>query len=76
MGNPYDLLSPHDENHVRIKQATSQGYIVCPIGGVADLSFPSSKSRRGRVQDSGDICPTIMASGNCCLYRIERSIEK
>lgn len=34
---------------VRIKQATQKGYIECTVGGVADLSYPSSKTRRGRV---------------------------
>ena len=31
---------------VRIKQATKDGYIDCKIGGVADLSYPTSKTRR------------------------------
>lgn len=35
---------------VRIKQATQKGYIECAVGGVADLSYPSSKTRRGRVR--------------------------
>lgn len=32
------------------------------MGGVADLSYPSSKTRRGRVQERGTICPTITAT--------------
>lgn len=55
---------------VRIKQATKEGYIDCKIGGVADLSFPTSKTRRGRVQDNGDTCPTI-TTGDTEIYRIE-----
>lgn len=47
---------------VAIKQATKQGYIECEIGGVADLSYPDSKTRRGRVQDNGNISPTITAT--------------
>ena len=50
MSSPYDLLSPCDEHYVKVRQATSLGYILCPYGGVADLSFPTSKLRRGRVQ--------------------------
>lgn len=46
---------------VRIKQATSQGYIECEVGGVADFSYPDSKTRRGRVQDNGKTCPTLTA---------------
>lgn len=71
MSSPYDLLSSHDDNYVRVKQATKQGYILCPWGGVADLSFPTSKLRRGRVQGNGQICPTLMA-GNPNIYRIEK----
>lgn len=47
---------------VLIPQATKQGYIECEIGGVADLSYPNSKTRRGRVQDGGHISPTITAT--------------
>lgn len=56
---------------IRIKQATKDGYILCKIGGVADLSFPSSKTRRGRVQGEGLICPTLQTSTEVC--RIERN---
>nr|DAN70769.1 MAG TPA: hypothetical protein [Caudoviricetes sp.] len=31
-------------------------------GGVADLSYPSSKTRRGRVQEGGWICPKVISS--------------
>lgn len=47
---------------VRIKQATKQGYIECEVGGVADFSFPDSKTRRGRVQENGRVSPTLMSS--------------
>ncbi len=59
---------------VRIKQATHEGFIECAVGGVADLSYPSSKTRRGRVQDGGWICPTITATetGVCRIERIEK----
>ena len=40
-------------------------------GGLCDLSYPSSKLRRGRVQDNGQISPTILAN-NSNLYRVER----
>ena len=32
--------------------------------GGADLSFPTSKTRRGRVQGDGDLSPTILAGAN------------
>lgn len=78
-----DGISPtHTSGHgncpkVLIKQATKQGYIECNVGGVADLSYPDSNTRRGRVQDNGDICPTITATetGVCKIetpYRIRK----
>lgn len=39
-------------------------------GGVADLSFPTSKTRRGRVQGDGEICPTLMAN-NQDIFKLE-----
>lgn len=61
-------------NKIAIRQATKKGYIECELGGVADLSYPESKTRRGRVQKNGQICPTITATetGVC---RIESPIR-
>lgn len=56
---------------VKIKQATKDGYIECDVGGVADLSFPDSKTRRGRVQENGQVSPTLMA-GESDICRIEK----
>jgi DNA (cytosine-5)-methyltransferase 1 len=44
---------------VKIRQATKEGFIECKIGGVADLNYPDSQTRRGRVQGKGQICPTL-----------------
>lgn len=55
---------------VMIKQATKAGTIKWRVGGVADLSFPTSKTRRGRVQENGNVCPTLMAS-NQDLFKLE-----
>lgn len=62
---------------VKVKQATKDGFIECKIGGVADLSFPNSTTRRGRVQDGGNVSPTITAenTGICKIetyYRIRK----
>ena len=62
---------------VMIKQATKEGYIECNIGGVADLSYPESDTRSGRVQGNGEISPTITSTetGICrieSLYRIRK----
>lgn len=47
-----------------IKQATADGSIAMDNGGVANLAYPSSKTRRGRVIGGGNISPTITAQDN------------
>jgi DNA (cytosine-5)-methyltransferase 1 len=44
---------------IRIVNATKKGYTEMLEGGVLDLSFPESKTRRGRVIDKGRISPTL-----------------
>ena len=60
---------------VKIRQATKQGVIECVVGGAVDLSYPNSKTRRGRVQESGTICPTITAqnTGICLIEKADYS---
>lgn len=67
-----------ENNKVAIKQATKQGYIECEVGGVADLSYPDSKTRMGRVQDNGNTCPTITATetGICKIEPKERFFKQ
>ena len=69
---PKQILD-NDIKTVKIPQATKKGYIECEIGVVADLSYPDSKTRRGRVQDGGNICPTLTATetGVCRIESIE-----
>lgn len=55
---------------VKIKQATKSGSIRCEVGGCFDASYPESKTRRGRVQDNGNTCPTLTAQ-NQEIVRIE-----
>lgn len=67
-----------ENNKVAIRQATKQGYIECEVGGVADLSYPDSKTRRGRVQDNGNTYPTITATetGICRIEPKERFFKQ
>lgn len=51
---------------IGVKQATEKGFIEVKVGGVADLSYPTSKLRRGRVQGGGDISPTITTTTGVC----------
>lgn len=61
-------------NKIAIRQATKKGYIECELGGVADLSYPNSKTRRDRVQENGQICPTL-TSTETGVCRIESPIR-
>lgn len=60
------------DNRIRIRQCVKQGYIEMDSGGLADLSYPASKLRRGRVQEEGYICPTITCS--CGIHRVARKV--
>lgn len=62
---------------IHIKQDTIQGYVECRLGGIADFSFPSSGSRRGRVVDGGNASPCITAciAKHTGLCRIECGIR-
>lgn len=67
-----DGNSPKHNNRVMIRQATKDGSIECEIGGCFDASYPNnSKTRRGRVQDKGNTCPTLTAQ-NQEVVRIEK----
>lgn len=65
-------------NKIAIRQATKKGYIECEIGGVADLSCLESKTRRCRVQDGGNICPTLTATetGVCRIESVNEFNNK
>ena len=68
-------MSAHHTNFVlegsrdmKIKNNTIQGYLECPVGGCFDGQFPDSKDRRGRVQEGGNVTPTLTAEGNQQIY--------
>lgn len=65
------LTSVQKDNMVLIKQATKSGSIKCELGGCFDASYPESRTRRGRVQRNGNICPTL-TSQNQEIVRIEK----
>ena len=44
---------------IKIINATSKGYIEIIEGGVLNIAFPESETRRGRVIADGRICPTL-----------------
>lgn len=53
------ITTAQKDNMVLIRQATKEGVIPCQVGGVADLNYPNSNTRRGRVQGNGKLCPTL-----------------
>ena len=63
------------DDFIYIRQATKRGVIELKSGNVADLSYPTSKIRRGRVQGKyGNISPTITCGGNA-IHKIDMEIE-
>ena len=65
------LTTAQKDNMVLIKQATKSVSIECEVGGCFDASYPESQTRRGRVQDNGNTCPTLTAQ-NQEIVRIEK----
>ena len=53
------IVEEKEMETVKIRQATKDGYIECEVPGIADLNYVSSTTRRGRVQEGGQISPTI-----------------
>lgn len=56
------------DGKIRVKQATKKGYIEMDPCGICDLSYPTSTTRRGRVQGGGKLCPTLTASVQGLVY--------
>ena len=55
-------LSNQAMNGVYVRTANKDGRIELRDGGVCDLTYPQSQTRRGRVIDGGDTSPTLMGS--------------
>lgn len=72
-----NLIKTEDEDTVSVKQATKEGYIKCELPGVADLSYPGSTTRRGRVQENGTVSPTLTAAqtGICKLEKTNEVLQ-
>lgn len=54
--------------NLKIPQATDKGYIEVEPYGAFDWSYPESLTRRGRVQNGGGICPTIMCQNEILVF--------
>lgn len=60
---------------ISIRQATKKGFIDMNNGGVVNMSYPGSKLRRGRVQEDGNVSPTLTCSGDA-IMRVEKCKKK
>ena len=56
---------------LKIPQATEKGFIEVEPNGAFDFAYPTSKTRRGRVQGGGNISPTITCAGAETIYVYE-----
>lgn len=66
INKPFNLIT--NGHQISIPQATKKGYIEMDLPGVCDLSYPNSKTRRGRVQENGKVSPTLTASSQDICY--------
>lgn len=51
---------------IYVKNNTKRGYIECYENQILKISFPTSNSKRGRVQ--GDLCPTITTKNELAVF--------
>lgn len=62
---------------IAVKQAVKQGYIPLETSIAAvDLSYPTSKLRRGRVQYGGNVSHTITTTSGVCKVMLDDYLYK
>ena len=64
----FPTVETRNRAKILIPQATKKGYIEMDLPGVCDLSYPNSKTRRGRVQEGGKVSPTLTTSSQDICY--------
>ena len=62
------------EPHIKIKNSTKKGYLEAKVGDGVDLSYPDSKTRRGRVQKG--LSQTLVCSDNRGVVTDDFKIRK
>lgn len=70
------LTTAQKDNYLMVPSNTAEGYVQCEIGGVLDISYPTSTSRRGRVQEGGAVAPTLTCGCETTHARIEDNAIK
>lgn len=69
------LTTAQKDNYLMVPSNTAEGYVQCEIGGVLDISYPSSTTRRGRVQEGGAVVPALTCGCETTHARIEEKME-
>lgn len=70
---PYKAAEPRRKSLSASKRIQPAGIPILPSGGgICDLSYPNSTTRRGRIQRGGLVSPTL-TTGNTgiCAVRFE-----
>ena len=66
------------ELKILVKQPSNGRDYYLPIcgGGCIDTTQPTSLTRRGRVQEGGTVCPTIMTGNHICRLEFEENWQE
>ena len=51
-------------------------YLPICGGGCIDTTQPTSLTRRGRVQEGGTVCPTLMTGNHICRLEFDKNWQK
>ena len=57
--------------YIEVKNATKQGGIKIQNGGVMNITYPTSQTRRGRVIDEGKTAPTLETGTTAGVVNID-----
>ena len=68
----HSLTTVSKDNVILVRQLTKKGYEECLQNGVVRVSYPKTL-KRGRVQEHGNISPTVLTSSDIC--RIESLVR-
>lgn len=53
---------------LKIPQATKSGFALVELYGCFDMSYPGSRTRRGRSQNGGGVCPAITCAPEIYVF--------
>ena len=79
-GEPMFTLASQDRHGIAIREATKQGYAIAEQGDSVNVSYPTSKTRRGRVGkqvaqtlQAGEVNQGVVIGGDFDDEEIERN---